>query len=73
MPPEVDRFHLAASYALSHKIVNAKFRKFWRSLDDSDRDMIARNVGDYFKLANFVEGEPRPIAPASSFPRIKKP
>jgi hypothetical protein len=72
MPNEIDAFHFTASFALNHKITHAKFRKFWRSLDDSDKDMIARNIGAHFKLANFAKGPPIPIAPASSFPRIKK-
>jgi hypothetical protein len=66
-----DRYHLAASYALSHK-VNRAFRKFWRSLDERDQASIARAVADHFKLANFIKGPPTPLATSDQFPRMRK-
>jgi hypothetical protein len=70
--PYPDPFALAAQYALGHKVTNRAFRKFWRSLDDSDKASIAQAVGDHFKLSNFIQGPPTPIASSDSFPRIRK-
>jgi hypothetical protein len=58
--PEPDRFTLASHFALGHKVLNGKFRKFWRSLDACDQDSIAKDIANYFRLANFVEGPPAP-------------
>jgi hypothetical protein len=69
--PEPDPFHLAANYALGHKVTHCAFRKFWRSLDERDRERVAQDVGDHFKLSNFVQGPPIPLATSDQFPRIK--
>jgi hypothetical protein len=52
--PDVDRYALAARFALGHKVLNSKFKKLWRSLDDSEKDMIAKRrrlfpVGEFYR------------------------
>jgi hypothetical protein len=70
--PEPDPFEFAASFALGHRVPNSAFRKFWRSLSELDRRVIAQAVGDHFSLSNFIQGPARPIASRDSFPRTRK-
>ena len=48
--PEPDHFALAAGFALRHRVPNSAFRKFWLSLSELDRRVIAQG-----RVAKVVE------------------